>query len=75
VQFGDSGFDILRGERRGRGLRVRPLRRSYRAPTVMIAAAGILDGALIGFRGRAVALISRLAQAAGVWRSSGHRQR
>jgi hypothetical protein len=41
----------------------------------VITAAGIVDGALTGFRARTVALMSRHAKAAGMRCSSRHRQR
>jgi hypothetical protein len=75
VRFDDAGFDILRSGGRRPGSRIGPLRRGYGTPPVVITAAGIVNGALTGFRARTVALMSRHAKAAGMGRSSRHRQR
>lgn len=75
MRFRDAGFDILRSSGRRPGLRIGPLRRGYGTPPIVITAAGIVDGTLIGFRARTVALMSRHAKAAGMRRSSRDRQR
>jgi len=56
-------------------LRVRPPRCGYGAAVVMVAAAGIVNSALVSIRGRAVALVHGFAQATGMRRRSSGCQR
>ena len=68
MRFGEASVEIPREVRLQRRLRMRRLGCGHGAATIMVAAAGAADGALISFR--PVALVGGLAKTAGVrWRS------
>ena len=74
-----SGYErvnSLQEKNGGSRLRIGPLSSSDGAATIMVAATGIADDKLFGFRGRRIlAVMNSLAEAAGPRRGGGGRER
>ena len=75
MQIGNAGIDLPHEDRSQQRFRMRGLRCSHRTAAIVITAGRAADGALVRFRDRAVTLVCRLADTAGVRWRSGCRQR